>query len=235
MNKDIYKLIQTKFNFQIISKKVDEIEINVTKVNERIIFFYCIKGENDIDLYIERLTYLFQKLGYKKIISEIVNDESHENRFLAESEFTLPEFLWDLYIVFINNTSIEISKSKKNKIERDDFFARKILIEETDNDKLILLLKEILYPQDSISNLVKSFELNESQLISYLFKDNDGQVCDFMVKDFISYINKTHQFDENIEKDIEEEFNLNNMKSYLLNINQEIKILKDHYKEIKEI
>ncbi len=227
----MYDLIQKSFNFKIINKRIDNIEINISKVNERIIFFYYIKEEHEMEQYVENLAYLFQKHGYKKIINEIVNDENDGNRFLEESKYTLPEFLWDLYIVFINNTSIKIPQNKKNKVERDDFFARKILIEAADDDKIISILKEILFPQEVISNLVKDFELNDSAIMEFLFKDSNGQICDFIVNDFTNYINKD-QYQDEME---EGKSNLNNIKFYLTNIKEEIQKLKGDYKEIKGI
>lgn len=218
----MYKLIQDELNIQMISKKIDCVEINISKVDGKILFFYKINSTEEIEEYIENLVNLFQKNGYNEIIQEISNDESVSNRFINNDEFSLPEFLWDIYVVFISNLNI-VPENVKNRIERNDFFARKIIVEGNDNKEIINNIKEILFPEYSIYSLAKNMNLNNEYISEFLFNDENGQTSEIEKQEFLNFLESTNR----------KEYNLENIKQYLCFLDQEIKAIKKEYISLK--
>lgn len=185
----MYKEIEEKLQIKIISNVIDEIEINISKIKEKIIFFYNINLLEDLENYTEQLAYLFQKYGYKKIVAEIIEGEKLKNRFIKKDDFTLPEFLWDLCIVFINNGDSQIPINIRAKVERDTFFARKVIIDQNECD-VLEELENKLFPERQISNLIEYFDFSEDSIVANLFIDENGEVKNEEKKHYIEYVDK---------------------------------------------
>lgn len=220
----MYKQIEEKLKIKIISETIDEIEINISKVKDKILFFYRINSLEELESYTEQLAYIFQKNGYKRIVEKIIDGEKLENRFIKRTDFTLPEFLWDLCIVFINNGNIQIPINIRAKVERDNFFARKIIIDQNEGN-ILETLEDKLFPENEINNLIKYLDFSDENIISSLFIDENGEVKNEQKSAYIEYINK-NESEEN-------KHSLSSIERYLKKMEMDINQIKSDFQECK--
>lgn len=217
--------IEEELNIKIYKKEIEDLEINISKINDKVLFFYEINTFQEIEEYIEKLTYIFHKNGYKKIINELVEDENKSNRFINRNDFSLPEFLWDLYIVFIRIGNIRLPYNKKNRVERDDFFARKIIIEGQTKEEIIEALSETLFPEKTIENLLNKVSVKDNDLAKIFFLEDENKINKCMIKEFKEYCG----YDGYSIDDV----NLKEIKEFLSYLDNEIKDLKEKYENMK--
>ncbi len=220
----MYKQIEEKLKIKIIPEVIDEIEINISKVKDKILFFYSINSLKELESYTEQLAYIFQKNGYKRIIEKIIEGEKLENRFIKRTDFTLPEFLWDLCIVFINKGNIQIPINIRGKVERDNFFARKIIIDQNEGD-ILEILEDRLFPENEINNLIEYLDFSDDNIIANLFIDENGEVKSEQKRDYIEYINK-NESEEN-------KYSLSSIERYLKKMEIDINQIKSDFHEFK--
>lgn len=220
----MYEQIEEMFKIKIIRETMDEIEINISKVKEKILFFYSINKLEDLESYTEKLAYLFQKNGYKKVIDKIIEGEKLGNRFIKKDDYTLPEFLWDLCIIFINEGNVEIPINIKSKVERNNFFARKIIIDQNQGD-ILEILKDKLFPEDKINNLIQNIDFSEDNIIDNLFIDENGNVKNEQKEDYIKYINENEFGEKN--------YSLSSIERYLKSLEMDINQIKSDFQKCK--
>jgi len=220
----MYKQIEEKLKIKIISEIIDEIEINISKVKDKILFFHSINSLEELESYTEQLAYIFQKNGYKKIVEKMIEGEKLENRFIKRTDFTLPEFLWDLCIVFINKANIQIPINIRSKVERDNFFARKIIIDQNEGD-ILETLEDKLFPENEINNLIEYLDFSDDNIITNLFIDESGEVKSEQKRDYIKYI------DENESE--ENKHSLSSIEGYLKKMEIDMNQIKTDFQECK--
>lgn len=119
----------------------EELDIELNNINDKLlyitedgklVFFYGYKNERDIHTYIN-------ELEIENIYDNIKNELTVEDN---KEVINLKSFLWDVYIIFINvGEERSIKEIEKYNIEKDRFFARKIIIDSV-SEKFILSYKE---------------------------------------------------------------------------------------------
>lgn len=220
----MYKQIEEKLGIKIACDVIDEIEINISKVKEKILFFYNINHLEDLESYTEQLAYLFQKYGYKRIVAKIIEGEKLKNRFVKKDEFTLPEFLWDLCIIFINNGNIQIPINIRAKVERDTFFARKIIIDQNESS-ILESLQTKLFPEKQISNLIEYFDFSEDSIVANLFISENGEVKSEEKMHYIEYVDK-NESEENKNS-------LTTVERYLKKLESDMSQIRSDFQQCK--
>ncbi|KHD14232.1 ABC-three component system middle component 1 [Clostridium butyricum] len=220
----MYEQIEKYLDIKIVNHDIEDITIHISKVQERILFFYTINNLSDFESYTEKLACLFQKYGYKKVINDIIEGENDKNRFINQEKYNLPEFLWDLYIIYINKSQIIIPVNLKTKIERDSSFARKIILDQNEGN-IFEMLRYKLYPQEKINSLMGKNNFSEDLLIDNLFMDKQGKIKEKEKLAYIKYLSENSIFQGNES--------LDSVKAYLKSLEKDIDKIKKKFSQIK--
>lgn len=125
--------------------QIDHYTINLSEIRGEIFK----KFSRDTDLYVNR------------------NGEVVRNR----ERISMPALLWDLYVVglhkYDNQGMLKFKIEDVEKVKRDRFIARKIIIEYKDEDELIQKFKEEILPNELLDDklvTIKEPIINENSL-----------------------------------------------------------------------
>lgn len=180
--------------------KDEEGELNYFIANkDKIVFLLPIHDLEEIKEIVLKISEIKREI--------IKNINLNQSKLLVDKEgelvnikknITIPAFLWDLYVVGIHDISIEpkFDLYEMEKVKRDNFIARKIIIEYKNLDELSNKLKEEIFPEISlkdrinnikppkidINDLIKGIELNDNLNI---YKDN---MKDISIKNIVDYL-----------------------------------------------
>lgn len=177
---------------------------------DKIVFITSISSLDDIDTYTNRLPEL-RKYIFKEFIKKDNNLYVNQLGKLdnKENSLSMPAFLWDLYIIGLHRYDKSIKPFKIDDIERikrDQFIARKIIIEYRDLKELSEKFREYIFPNEILKEKLNSIEppsidINdllkdiEESLVIRKEGDKDLQISS---EDIIQYLDCI--LDEYIEK-----------------------------------
>lgn len=196
-----------------IKNKVIEIGVKPQSLNilgKDLLYFYhqdrfylihSINSPEEMDLAKNVLIELSTDEIQKKIIDTIKLSEKDQ----VDVYQKIKSFLWDIYFIVVYIPEAEekkLSEEVKSRFERDKFIARKIIIEELEEDKIKEQFQNLFNEKETISGIIAKtepiFKNDEEHLLNSIcseevLKDIKERLKidrDPKLKDIIEYINK---------------------------------------------
>jgi len=202
-----------------ILSKFKDIDIKTMEINKKTISYFYHSDKVFFVYEVEQGSSILE--DYKNFQSEISSPSNQDliikNLRLthkdAEKYSHIDAFLWDLYFLIINISSqskLTITPNEENKIERDKFIARKIVIQKESETEVEIELNSILYSDkiylDLFANVQSSLKTDDVDILNSVLKSNANKIENTIKQT----LNKT-------------EVNLNDVKEYLLLKQEEFK------------
>lgn len=130
-----------------------------TVYKERIFFIKNLNGLLPSSL-LEDAILISDYISEDKIKDKIktqISDKDMENIY---SKVNLMAILWDLYIIGIHllDNDKKYLQEEISKVEKDKFAARKIIIEDSDEDRIVQDLIDIFEPSQKLEQIIKGNE-----------------------------------------------------------------------------
>lgn len=180
--------------FKAKSIKDHDKEFIFISVPDKIMIIKLFEKGEDINNIIEDIAILSKQ--FKKGSIEDISDKDNEKDILE-----LRKILWDIYIIgvhLVSDEEVNFKKEDISRIERNRLIARKIIIEDTDFEKICTRILEVLNPTEKLKSIINSNKgINEEELFNKLTEVSEGENLKNTelnsFKDLIDYLNKIEQ------------------------------------------
>lgn len=141
------------------------------QADEEVKLGYLVKNLKDRVIIIVEIEEAEELLTYTKKLPQSGDTirafmkEIGDDNLVGDQKITLAQYLWDLYVIGVySNKEKNLNPVKVSQIERNRFIARKLFVEYSDEQELLVQLYEIIYPHKALDLKIK--DLGESTTLN---------------------------------------------------------------------
>lgn len=175
--KSIFSNVENYYCLNTDPKNESEIYHCLLVNNDKIVFLTEIKELKELDEYTMKLPELKNiilnqllngnETKYVTSDAKIIDipkqkyiGDSEKSIFEKRSHMTIPAFLWDLYVVgfFKVDDNKYLPVDQVERIKRDQFIARKIVVEYTNEEDLYNRFNENIYPDQMMNSMLEDLK-----------------------------------------------------------------------------